>query len=111
MKATTARPRLALPPSTEVHFLKKEKKKPATPDLSGPLAMEALAEEAVGQDWLAAQEIRARMAVQQRLTEERVRAMLADLQTQLFLIYQGVMLRRQKAFDDVAKQWAKLMVG
>ncbi|MBI3927716.1 MAG: hypothetical protein HY319_19405 [Armatimonadetes bacterium] len=77
----------------------------------GPFTLEAQQDEAVRQDRLQACEILARSLAEGRLSQQRIQAILADLQTQVFVIWQDVMARRQKAFQEALDKWTKLMFG
>ncbi len=61
-------------------------------------------------DALQAQEIMAEMAVERRRSREKIRALWADLETDLFKMWEEVMLARQKVMDDLFEKWCKLLL-
>lgn len=87
--------------------MKTERKPPDKPP--GPFSKLAAQLEEKNQDWQSAREILARVHALRRLTDERILAMLADLSTQIFTIWQEVMARRRKACDEALARWSKLM--
>ena len=60
---------------------------------------------------VAAEEIYMAMAVSRRTSEERIRALMADLQTAIFEIWEDVAARRQKAADKAMEAWSKVLCG
>lgn len=77
----------------------------------GPLEEKALEDEERQKDEQRAREIYARMAADRRLFEARLQALIQDLQTELFEIWQEVMVRRRKAHDEVLEMWHKVLTG
>ncbi|MHB2020775.1 MAG: hypothetical protein ACYCW6_27875 [Candidatus Xenobia bacterium] len=83
------------------------------PHLEQPGAHQAAAQAAQAQqtDDLAAQQVWFAMVIQRREAQQRMLAMLADLQTSILAIWEDVMVRRQKAVEKMMEAWAKVMQG
>ena len=81
--------------------------KPKTPP--GELENRASQYEIAQQDLLRAKEIYARMNAERQLHLTKMRAMLANLETEICRIWEEVALRRQKIHDDLMAKWEKLL--
>ncbi len=55
------------------------------------------------------EEMRLKLQVQQRLHQEKLAAIVAQLHLQLFQLWQDAWLQRQKAWSDSHKAWTKVM--
>ena len=53
----------------------------------------------------------AQLQVQDRLHKARVQALFAQLQTQLFTIWNDIWMQRRKAHDEAFKAWMKILVA
>ncbi|NDD29322.1 MAG: hypothetical protein EB084_13750 [Proteobacteria bacterium] len=60
-------------------------------------------------DALRAREIRARMAADRALTAARIAAIKAEVQTEMFRIFEEVLIRRQKVMADLRDKWNRVM--
>lgn len=79
---------------------------------AAPLGREeadALKERQREADAMRAAEIRATMEADRRLAEERIRAIQEDLRTEVFRIWEEVLLRRQKIMNDLFEKWCKIL--
>jgi len=79
------------------------------PEPTGPLTQLVGKAEEKNQDLQSAREIVARMVALRRLTDAKIAAILADVQTQIFTLWQEVMARRRKACDEALARWNKLL--
>ncbi len=77
----------------------------------GPREREALDKEKAQQDRLLAEEIYARMRAQRELSQARMAALLADVQTEIQRLWQEVMINRRKVHDEILKAWHKVLIG
>lgn len=82
-----------------------------TQGVPGELEQQATDESEQQSDVLRARQIYANMAADRRLTEERIRATWADVQTEILRIWQEVLLRRQKVMADLLDKWSKVLFG
>jgi len=76
-----------------------------------PAVLEAEKERQRLQEELRLQEIRALMILDRQRWQQKILALLADLSTELFVLWQQVMNRRQKAMDDALAKWSKVLLG
>lgn len=92
---------------------RKGTRKGAPPPQSAPgdLEQRATQESEQQSDVLRAREIYAAMAADRRLSEEKIRAIWAEVQTEVFRIWQEVVLRRQKVMSDLLDKWSKALFG
>jgi hypothetical protein len=88
-----------------------KKAAPPSQRVPGELEQEATVEDERTNDVLRAKEIYAQMEVDRRLSDEKIRAMWADVQTEVFRIWQEVLLRRQKVMADLMDKWSKILFG
>ncbi len=77
----------------------------------GPREREALDKEKEQQDRLLAEQIYARMRADRALVQARLAAMAQDLQTEIFRIFQEVLIRRRKVHDAILASWHKVLLG
>ena len=75
------------------------------------LVATAQAAQAAQTDMLTAQDIYFQMALDRRKAQQRMIALLADLQTSVFEMWQEVLLRREKTADKIAESWARVLDG
>ena len=80
---------------------------PASPELMDRFTRETEAD----QNMNLLQEHQATLQTQRAVSQGRVAALLAQLQTQLFAIWNEVWLQRQKVHDEAFKAWIKLLVS
>lgn len=53
----------------------------------------------------------AQLQAQDQLHKARIQALFAQLQTQLFAIWNDIWMQRRKVHDDAFKAWMKLLVA
>lgn len=53
----------------------------------------------------------AQLQAQEQLHKARIQALFAQLQTQLFAIWNDIWMQRRKVHDDAFKAWMKLLVA
>jgi hypothetical protein len=80
---------------------------PTSPELMDRFTRETEAD----QNMNLLQEHQATLQAQRAVSQGRVAALLAQLQTQLFAIWNEVWLQRQKVHDEAFKAWIKLLVA
>lgn len=96
------------PTRAEVSGWQPEARAPGPP---GPEEEKARREQLQEADRQKAEEIRRRMEADRILWEAKMLALLADLQTDLFKIWQEVMLNRRKVHDQIMKAWHAVITG
>lgn len=84
---------------------------PPSQSAAGDLEQQATQESEKLSDVLRAREIYAAMAAERRLSEEKIRAIWAEVQTEVMRIWQEVVLRRQKVMGDLLDKWSKALFG
>ncbi len=57
------------------------------------------------------EELSMRLAAEKVLHQQKMRALLQQMEMQLFSIWQDVWLQRQKSWNDYQKSWAKVMLS
>lgn len=76
-----------------------------------PATDAATKQKAVQDDLQQANQIYMQMAADRMKWQQRILAILADLQTEIFQMWQEVMARRQKMMSDIADKWAAVLGG
>lgn len=82
---------------------------PPKEQVPGDLERQATEASQCQADFDRAHEIYVTMAADRRLSQERIRAIWAEVQTEVFRIWQEVMLRREKVMNDLLDKWSKVL--